>query len=194
MPFVGPAHASHPALAVTDAHHADDAADPPVDRAGPYRRRAAVAGAVKAQPTLVDLVPSAQEGERGLDVGDTAVRIEARARSFALAPSLVVEGEHDVAGLVERARVVRQVEVLDPGIAVAQHDPGPRLARLDSVRTIQVANEPEPLGIKRDGDRAHEAAPRSAGPDDKPVTRRKVSVDDGAGLANSSLGNVVCTP
>ena len=59
MPFVGSAHAAHPALAVTNADDADDALDPGVDGADPDDGGTAVARAVEAEATGID--PGPQE-------------------------------------------------------------------------------------------------------------------------------------
>jgi hypothetical protein len=46
-----------------------------------------------------------------LHIGDPAVGCEPGFRPLAVAPALVVEIENDIAGLVERAGVIRQIDV-----------------------------------------------------------------------------------
>ena len=162
-PLVRPAHAAHPALAVPDPDHADDAFHPPVHRAGPDHRGASVAGAVDAEPRLVHLRLRAEESQRRLHVRHPAVGRQARARPLALAPALVVEGQHDIARFGEHAGIVRQIEVLHPSIAVAEHDARPPLSRREAVRPVQVPYQLEPFGIEGDGCRAHGDAPPASG-------------------------------
>src|SRR5262249_17089974 len=112
---------------------------------------AAVARAIDTEPCRIDLGLAAEERERGLHVGHPAVRRQAAARSLAVAPALVVEHEHDIARLVEHARVVGQVEVLDARVAVAQYDARASRAGLQAVRIVEVANEPEALAVEVNG-------------------------------------------
>src|SRR5690349_2737417 len=155
MPLIGAAHAAHPAATVTDANYTDDALHARIDGGGPNHGRAAVARAVEAKARVVDLGLQREESQRGLHVGHATVGGKAAARALARAPSLVVEGEDDVAGLVQHARIVRQVKVLDAGVSVAEHDAGALVTRCHSVRKIQIGSEPEALAEERDGPFGH---------------------------------------
>ena len=73
----------------------------------------------------------AHEGQRRLHVGDAAIWRQSGFCPVAVAPALVVEIQHNVAGLGEDARVIRQINAAHAGIAVAQHDAGAPLAGLD---------------------------------------------------------------
>ena len=148
VPFVRPAHAPHPAPAVADADHAHHAAHARIQRGGPDRRGAAVTGAVEAEARPVHARPRAEKGERGLRVGDAAEGRKPGARPLARAPALVVEGEHHIARLRKHTRIVGQIEALHPGIAVAEQDTGPRLARARVGGPVEIAREPHALAEK----------------------------------------------
>ncbi len=141
VPFIGAADAAHPTGAVANADAADDALNARIDCCRPDHGGAAIAGAVDAEAILIDAILQAEEGHRGLDVGDAAVGREATAGAFAVTPALVVESQDGIAGVVEHAGVVRQVEILDARIAVAQDDAGARLPGIMIVGQEQIAIE-----------------------------------------------------
>ena len=109
---------------MANADHADGAADAGVEGGGPNHRRAAIAGAVQAETAVIDRFLRGQEVERGVAVGDAAERRQAIARPFALAPALVIEDQHGVAGLAQPLGIVRQKQIFNAGIAMAKDDAG----------------------------------------------------------------------
>ena len=98
----------------------------------------------------IGLLLGREKRERGLHVGDPAVGREPGRRPLAVAPALVVEGQHDIAGAVQDARDVRQVQVADAGIAVAQHDPGAPFAGTQIIGQKQIAREFDALAVEID--------------------------------------------
>ena len=151
MVLVRAAHAAHPACPVADADHRNHAFDPRIDGGDEHHGRAAVAGAVDAEAGRVHLGLRAHEGQRRLHVGDAAIGRQTGFRPVAVAPALVVEGQHNVAGLGEDARVVRQIDAAHAGIAVTQHDAGAPLAGLDVRRQEQIARELDALAVEGHG-------------------------------------------
>ena len=127
-----------------------DAFDPRIDRRHEHHRRAAIAGAVDAEPVRVGLRLCRQEAQRRLHVGDPAVGRQPGRRTLAVAPALVVEGQHDIAGPVQYPRDVGQIQVPHAGIAVAQHDAGALLARTQIIGQEQVAGELDTLAVEAD--------------------------------------------
>ena len=106
-----------------DANHADDALGPLVHRSHPRDGGAAVAGAIDADSLFIDLGLEAEKCHGGLYVSYPAIRDQpVGGDTFAIAPALVVKGHDDVAGLVQDAGVVGQVQVFDTGVPVAQED------------------------------------------------------------------------
>jgi hypothetical protein len=124
---------------VSHPDDADDALDPGIDRTDPNDSGAAIARAVDPQAIRIDLRLQAEEGEGCLHVGHPSVGRQAAARALACAPTLVVEGEHDVAGFVEDPGVVGQVEILDAGVAVAQHDARAPICGAHTLRQVEIA-------------------------------------------------------
>ena len=112
---------------------------------------AAIARAVDAEARGIDLGLRAEKGQRRLDVGDPAIWRQAALRPLAVAPALVVEAHYDVTGFGEHARVVRQVDAPDAGIAVAQHDAGPPVALFDISRQEQIARKLDALAVEAHG-------------------------------------------
>ena len=80
---------------------------------------------------------------------------EPASRAFAVTPALVVEGQHHVAGLVQHPGVVRQVEILDPRVAVAKDDAGTGLAPAEIVGGVEIAGQLNSLAVE--GDRGFHA-------------------------------------
>jgi len=92
----------------------------------------------------------AEDCNSGLQIGDPTHRRQPAARALALAPALVVEGQHHAAGLVLHSGIVAQVEVLDAGIAVREHDAAAALAGSQVIGQEEVAIELEALAVERD--------------------------------------------
>ena len=152
-------HAAHPALAIADAHDGDHAFYPRINRGNPDHRRTPIAGAVDTKLLGIHQSLRAEPGQRRLHVHDTAVRRETTLRPVAVTPTLVVEGQHDIARLGQNLRDVRQVQVPHPGVAVTQHDAGTRLAGLQVAGQEQVAGEPDSLAEEADRSALHDAPP-----------------------------------
>ena len=110
-----------------------------IDRTDPNHRGAAIARAVDPQALRLDLRLQAEEGEGCLHVGHPSVGRQAAARPLACAPTLVVEGEHDVAGFIEHPGIVGKVEILDAGVAVTQHDARAPICRAQTLRQVEIA-------------------------------------------------------
>src|SRR6516162_1941564 len=138
MPFVGPAHASHPSSSVAYAHDADDALDARIDGADPNNRRATVARAVDAKTIWIDVRLQTGIRQSGLHVGHSAVGGKTAPRSLACSPALVIKRQHHVAGVVQRPGVVGQIEVLHTGITMAEHDACTPLPRAKTVRQVEI--------------------------------------------------------
>ena len=134
-----------------DADHRDHAFDPRINGSDEHHGRAAVAGAVDAEPGWIHLGLRAHEGQRRLHVGDAAIGRQPGFRPIAVAPALVVETQHNVARLGEDASVLRQIDAAHAGIAVAQHDAGAPLAGLDVRWQQQIARELDALAIEGHG-------------------------------------------
>src|SRR5262245_43217598 len=150
MPFVGSAHASHPSSPVAYAHNADDALDARIDRADPNHGRATVARTVNAKTIWIDMRLQTEIRQGGLHVGHSAVGRQAAPRSLARSPTLVIERQHHVAGVVQRPGVVGQIEVLNSGITMAEHDACTALPRTKTGRQLDIPDERETLAIERD--------------------------------------------
>src|SRR5215831_8824849 len=106
MPFVRSPHASHPSPSISYSHNADDALDTRIDRPNPNDRGATVAGAVDAETIWIDLGLQSEKRQRRLHVSHSAIGRQPTARSLARAPTLVVEGEHDVTGVIQLPGIV----------------------------------------------------------------------------------------
>src|SRR5262245_6775049 len=150
MPFVGSAHASHPSSPVANAHDADDALDARIDRADPNHSRATVARAANSKTIWIDMRLQTEIRQSGLHVGHSAVGRQAAPWSLARSPTLVIERQHHVAGVVQRPRVVGQIEVLNSGITMAEHDACSSLPRAKTVRQVDIPGELETLAVERD--------------------------------------------
>ena len=81
-------------------------------------------------------------------IGDPAVRVEVALRPFAFPPALVVEGERYVAFRNEGRRIVGQIQVFHPRVAVTQQNRGARLAVAQVVRAVEIPPQHAALGIE----------------------------------------------
>src|SRR5262245_48206243 len=118
MPLIRPSHAAHPSPPMSDTDDADDALDARIDRARPYDRGAAVACPVEPKTLGIDIGLQAEKRQRRLDIGDATVGCQPAARPFAGTPALVVEGQDDIAGIVEHPGVVGKIEILHTRVAM----------------------------------------------------------------------------
>src|SRR5262249_4886387 len=70
-------------------------------------------------------------------------------RSIARPPTLIIKREHHIAGVVQRPGVVGQIEVLNSGITMAEHDACTSLTRAKVVRQIDISDELDTLAVER---------------------------------------------
>jgi hypothetical protein len=97
----------------------------------------------------VDLGEGTEKRHCRLDIHHPAVWRQTAARACALPPTLVIKGHDHIASLVQHPGIVRQIEIFDASIAVAQHNASATLPWLHIVRIVDIANELVLLTVKR---------------------------------------------
>src|SRR5439155_12132729 len=83
-----------------------------------------------------------EEGQGGLGVLDPAIRVEAKGRSLALPPTLVIERERGEPTGGETPRHLVEIQVLDSGVSTAKYDAWTPVALGQVIRQVKVGREP----------------------------------------------------